>query len=279
MKTFLAVTVAVVASACVNYSLYLQKIAVDALPKVKVKLSWSVVKAFLTNIPWLKAQGFNVLGFALYMTALAFAPVSVVEPIIAAGIALLAYLAIKNLGEKPGPLDLYAIAGSIIGVVLLGLSLMEGLPTDYYHDPYELWGFTIAIYALAISVPLILGGGKKGRLSAGLGVSAGLMMGIAAVFSRLLMGNFHNQWYIWVVMCIATYLPGFIILQAALQRGMAVIVAPVYNGLMEFVPIVVGMIALNEKLPENNILKAIRLLAFAIILACTVILSRRAEVA
>lgn len=279
MKTFLAVTVAVVASACVNYSLYLQKIAVDALPKVKVKLSWSVVKAFLTNIPWLKAQGFNVLGFALYMTALAFAPVSVVEPIIAAGVALLAYLAIKNLGEKPGPLDLYAIAGSIIGVVLLGLSLMEGLPTDYYHDPYELWGFTIAIYALAISVPLILGGGKKGRLSAGLGVSAGLMMGIAAVFSRLLMGNFHNQWYIWVVMCIATYLPGFIILQAALQRGMAVIVAPVYNGLMEFVPIVVGMIALNEKLPENNILKAIRLLAFAIILACTVILSRRAEVA
>ncbi|RJP31126.1 MAG: hypothetical protein C4536_08630 [Actinobacteria bacterium] len=277
MKTFFAITVAVAASICLNYSLYLQKIAVDALPRVKLKLSWALVRSFITNIPWLKAQGFNVLGFALYMTALAFAPVSIVEPIIAAGVALLAYLAIRNLGERPGRLDMYAIAGSILGVILLGVSLAEGLPEDQLHDPLELWAFAAAAVLLSVVVPLVMRRRGESSLGTGLGVSAGLLMGIAAVFSRLLMGNFSGKWYLWIVACIATYLPGFIVLQAALQRGMAVVVAPVYNGLMEFVPILVGMIALNERFPDSFALSVIRVIAFVIILACTVILSRRAE--
>ena len=137
--TVLAVAMAVAASLFINYALFLEKVAVDALPKVKLKLSWALVKSFITNIPWLKAQGFNVLGFAIYMTALAFAPVSVVEPIIAAGLALTAYLAVKRLGEKPSRGDWYAIGGSIVGVILLGVSLAEGLPKDNLHDPIELW--------------------------------------------------------------------------------------------------------------------------------------------
>jgi drug/metabolite transporter (DMT)-like permease len=277
VKTVFAIMVAVTASICVNYSLYLQKIALDVLPQVKLKLSWSLLKAFLTNIPWLKAQGFNVLGFALYMTALAFAPVSIVEPIIAAGVALLAYLAIKNLGERPGRLDMYAIGGSILGVILLGVSLAEGLPEDQLHDPMELWAFTGAIVLIAVVAPLVLRSRGESGLGTGLGISAGLFIGIAAVFSRLLMGNFSGKWYVWIVACIATYLPGFILLQAALQRGMAVVVAPVYNGIMEFVPILVGMVALNERFPESFVLSAIRVVAFVLILACTLVLSRRAE--
>lgn len=278
VKEVFAITVAIAASICLNYSLYLQKDALDSLPPVGLKFSWSLIKAFLTDVPWLKAQGFNVFGFALYMTALAFAPVSIVEPIIAAGVALLAYLAIKKLGEKPSRMDTYAIAGSILGVVLLGVSLAEGLPEDVLsHDPIELWIFTGVVIFLSIAAPLVLRRKGESGLGTGLGISAGLFMGIAAVFSRLLMGNFNGIWYIWILFCLLTYIPGFIFLQAALQRGMAVVVAPVYNGIMEFVPILVGMVALNERFPENPFLIAARLLAFALILTCTVILSRRAE--
>jgi uncharacterized membrane protein len=277
MKTILAVAIAIVASILLNYSLYLQKKAVDSLPKVEFKLSWSVIKTFITNIPWLSAQGFNIAGFALYMLVLSFAPVSVVEPIIASGVVLLAYLAIKNLGEKPRHMDLVAIGITILGVVLLGVSLAEGIPDDRLHDPLELWLFAGGIIFLSAVIPMSLRRRGPSSEAAGLGISAGLFMGIAAVFSRLLMGNFHGQWYIWILACIATYTPGFVILQAALQRGMAVIVIPPYNGIMEFVPILVGTIALNERFPESTVLTVLRIISFALILVGTVILSKRAE--
>jgi uncharacterized membrane protein len=277
MRDVLAIAIAIVASICINYSLYLQKKAVDVLPTVKLRLSWDTIESFITNIPWLSAQAFNVSGFALYMVALAFAPVSIVEPIIAAGVALLAYLAIKNLGEKPRRVDLYAIGATIFGVILLGVSLAEGLPKDKLHDPIELWAFAGGIMLLSVVIPLILRGRGESSEAAGLGISAGLIMGIAAVFSRLLMGNFGHQWYIWLIACAATYTPGFVILQAALQRGMAVVVVPPYNGLMEFVPILVGTIALDEKFPKSPALTAIRIVSFVLILVGTVVLSRRAE--
>jgi uncharacterized membrane protein len=271
------VALAIAASLCVNYSLYLQKKAVGDLPQVRFRLSWSVIRAFITNKPWLIAQGFNVLGFALYMAVLSFAPVSIVEPIIAAGVALLAYLAIKNLGEELRPVDTWAIVATVLGVILLGVSLAEGIPDDRLHDPLELWLFAGAIVFLALATPLFLS--RRGRSSeaVGLGISAGLFMGIAAVFSRLLMGNFHDQWYIWILACIATYTPGFVILQAALQRGMAVIVVPPYNGLMVLVPIVVGTVALDERFPQSTALTVLRIISFVLIVAGTVVLSRRAE--
>jgi hypothetical protein len=46
---------------------------------------------------------------------------------------------------------------------------------------------------------------------------------------------------------------------------------------MEFVPILVGTIALNESFPSSHILTTFRLISFALILVGTVILSKRAE--
>src|SRR5450759_5544359 len=115
MKEVLAVGIALAASFCVNYSSYMQKKAVDALPELRIRISWAVIRSFVTNRPWLAAMGMDAVGTALFMTALIFAPVSIVEPIITAGIALLAYLAIKNLGEKPGWPDFSAIGMTALG--------------------------------------------------------------------------------------------------------------------------------------------------------------------
>ncbi len=279
MKTLFAIVMALVAAACLNLAIYLQKRAVDQLPQIKMKFSWALIKTFITNKPWLTAQVVNVIGFALYTVALDMAPVSIVEPLIASGVVLLAYLAMKHLGEKPRRIDLFAMGLSGLGVVLLGVSLAEGLPEDTLHDPLLVWIFAGIAVGLAILVPLALRG-NKAREAAGLGVSVGLFFGIAAVFQRLLLMQLGKDWTefaIFLVACALSYIPAFVILQAALQRGMAVIVAPVYNGLMEFVPIIIGMVALGEKFPSSVILTIVRILAFVLILAGTVILAGRAE--
>ena len=281
MKTVLSVAIAITAALLLNYAIYLQKKAVQTLPQVKMRLSWGVIKAFITNKEWLLAQIANVGGFAIYVVALSLAPVSIVEPIIASGVVLLVYLAIKNLGEKPRRIDLYAMGMSVLGVILIGVSLAEGLPEDVLRHPIEIWIFTGATVILAVIIPLVLmRSGSKSSEAAGLGISVGLLFGMAAVLTRLLMLNWGHDWVMFGVFaaaCIALYLPAFVILQAALQRGMAVVVAPIYNGLMEFVPIVVGMIALNERFPKSPVLSVVRVVAFVLILVGTVILSQRAE--
>ena len=280
MRESLAIAIAIVAALLLNWAIYLQKKAVLDLPEVKAKISWTLVKAFITNKPWMLAQIVNVSGFALYSVALALAPVSIVEPIIASGVVLLAYLAIKNLDEKPRRIDYFAMSASVLGVIFLGVSLAEGIPKDVLRHPLEIWFVAAGVLLLAVVLPIFMRGGSNNTQAAGLGVSVGLFFGMAAVFQRLLMLNIGHNWVLVVVFiaaCIATYVPAFIILQAALQKGMAMVVAPIYNGLMEFVPIVLGMAVLNEGFPQSNVLKVLRILAFALILMGTVILSQRAE--
>ncbi len=218
-------------------------------------------------------------GFTLYMVALSFAPVSIVEPIIASGVVIPAWLAMRHLGEKPRGLDFLGMGMSVLGVVFIALSLMEGLPEDVLDHPVEIWLIAAAVFGLAATVPLMMRRSPE-RKAAGLGVSVGLLFGIAAVFTRLTLMFWNDDrvlFGLFAAACVAGYLPGFITLQAALQKGMAAVVAPIYNGIMELVPILLGMLVLNEKLPRSALLTALRITAFALIITGAVILSARAE--
>ncbi len=287
MKTVLAVACAVAASLGINYALYLQKKAVEKLPAVKLEISWTVFMAFASNRPWLISIGVTLVGGAFYSIAILLAPISVVQPIVASGVALRAYLAIKNLGEKPGKADLYAIGVTILGVILIGVSLAEGIPPEAEHSPGILWIFTGAVVFLALVIPLLMRGGVGNRQAAGLGISVGLLFGIAAIFSRLLLLDWSNQFSargisvvfasVFLLGWALTVIPAFIMLQAALQRGMAVVVVPLVAGLSQLVPILGGMIALNEPFPKSTALSAVRILAFVLILGATVVLARTAE--
>ena len=229
MKTSFAIACAVAASLAFNYAMYAQKKAVGTLPEVKMQLSWSVIKAFLSNRAWLLSMVVVLFGSALYAYALTVAPISIVQPIMASGVALLAYLAIKNLGEKPRRIDLVAIGLSILGVALIGVSLAEGLPKDVKHSPVSLWIFTAALVVVAIVIPLAMMKGSDARKAAGLGIAVGILYGTSAVFAKLLLVDWSAQWSqrgllvvfssVFLVAWAVTLVPAFIILQAALQKG------------------------------------------------------------
>ncbi len=287
MKTLIAVWFSVIASLLFNYAVFLNKKAVANLPEVGLNSSLSTLKAFLTNKLILAMIALSLTGSGFYVVAIALAPISVVQPIVGSGVVLLAYLAIKNLGESPRRIDYFAIGMNILGVILLGASLAEGIPEKVKHSPETLWILAAFILGLAIVVPVISHGSSASRLGASLGVTVGLLYGIAAVFSRLMLVDWTNRWSsqgftalfssIFLLAWAASFFPAIVVLQAALQKGLAVVVVPVLAGISQLVPIFVGMVALNEPFPENSALSAIRVLGFCLILAGSVILSKRAE--
>jgi drug/metabolite transporter (DMT)-like permease len=284
VKTVAGILIAIASALLFNHAVYRMKISVEVLPRIEMSSSWGVVKTFITNWPWLSAQIENIAGFILYAVALSIIPVSIVEPITAAGIVLLVYLAIRQLGEKVRPRDYAAIGMTVLGVILISLSLERGVSeaTPNYH---LFWIIAAVILGVAIAAPLLMGKKSTSVLAVALAVSGGLLDGIAGVFTRLVMINWGNDWkstLVLLIVCVLAYVAAFIILQAGLQRGKAIVVAPVYNGIMELVPIVVGIVALNESFPTVNgktdiFLSAMRILAFALILVGTLMLASRPE--
>jgi uncharacterized membrane protein len=287
VNTFLAIICAVVASLAFNYAMYAQKKALAGLPEVKLPPSWTVLKAFLSNWLWLASIGLVLLGSVGYAYALSQAPISIVQPIMASGVALLAYLAIKNLGEKPRRKDLVAIGLSILGVVLVAVSMAEGLPKGVKHSATALWIFTGALIVVAAAVPFLMRGRGQGQRAAGLGVTVGILYGVSAVFAKLMLVDWGNQWAskgilvlfssIFLLGWAITLAPAFVILQAALQKGMAIVVVPILASIQQVVPIAMGMVALHERMPHDPFLTVVRISGFVLILVATVILSRRAE--
>lgn len=288
METVVAVACAVGTAICFNLAMYFNKKAVADLPRVGLKgEKKGVLKAFLANRLMHRFMIFGLIGAGLYVVAISMAPVSIVQPIVSSGVVLLAYLAIKNLGEKPRRIDYLAIGLSVLGVILIGVSLAEGLPKKIEHDPALFWICVAVVVFLAVMVQVLMRGRTGNRQAAALGISVGLLYGIAAVFARLMIVDWGNQWSsrgvlalftsIYLLGWLCTFVPAIIMVQAAFQRGMAIVVVPIFAGLAQLVPIVVGMVALKEPLPESAVLIAVRFVAFAFILTGTVILSRRAE--
>lgn len=286
VKTLLAVFCAIIAAILFNVAGFLQKKAVDRLPRVCLKPSWTVFKAFVTNKPWMISLAVSLVGGVFYYVAVMLAPISIVQPIVSAGVALLVYLAVRNLGERLRISDFIAIGCTVLGVMMIGVSLSKGISSPRPYDAVRLWVFAGSLFLLAGVIPF-LAGGKGTRQGTVLGVSTGLLYGLSAVFSRLLLLDWSNQWkekgllvvfssVFLIVVTVANVL-GIIVMQAAFQRGLASIVGPVVGGLNQTVPILAGMLVLMESLPGNPLLSAARIAGFCTILGATVVLSRRAE--
>jgi uncharacterized membrane protein len=286
MKTLVAVICAVIAALGYNYSAYLWKKAVDRLPRVKFKLQAEVLRAFFTNRPWLFATGIMLGASVFYGIALAFAAASIVAPIIASGLAFLAYLAIKNLGERPRTVDLVAIGLDVLGVAFIGASLAEDVAgkvssNTLSYNATALWVVAGVTVLLAVVIPLTMRLAGAGREAAGLGISIGLLYGWTTVFARILLYDWTKGMFlgslVFVIAWAAVTIPGLVIYQAALQRGMAVIVVPIQAGLAQLIPIIVGMTILGEAFPRSGVLTALRIAGFACVLVATIILAQRSE--
>lgn len=277
MAVWFAVLLALGASFCENYSTYMQKKALGTLPTLTFKLSWTVIKAWITNRPWVSAVVMECVGITLYMLALIRLPVSVVEPIVTAGIALVAFLAITKLGEKPGVIDIMAMCTIVAGVIMLAMSLVGGVDKHNTYMPGFLWPAVAGVAFIAVALPLGLYLFRKQNLASGLGCAGGLVFGLSAVFSRLLMGNSGGLWYVWLLACAVTYPLGFGLFQSGLQRGRAVVIAPIYNAMMLAVPIFIGTLAMNEHMPASETLAALRIVSFVLIVFGSIVLARTAE--
>ncbi|MDD5748593.1 MAG: DMT family transporter [Actinomycetota bacterium] len=287
MKLVLGVILAIIATVLMNYGNYLQKMELANLPRIGSISVFDTIRAFLNSRTWLTAQGIQITGACAHNFAVAFAPLSVVEPIDASGIALLVVLAVTRLKEKAALVDWLGIFSVTGGVLMLAVTLFQTTSTEQEYRPVILWFFIILMCLISISSLIAAFSRRDEKASSFLGIGVGMLVGLTAIFTKMAWIDIANRWgeyrvagfmfslYFWLA--IVNSVVCMVLFQTALQRGLAIVVVPLVTGFSNLIPIIVGFVAFREPFPSGAIMISLRLASIFLIIGGAILLSLRRE--
>jgi len=280
MPIWAAILVAIVATSLMNFGLALQKKGAASLPKIGEEKGGKVFKAFMKSRIWVIGTALMTCGWGLYLVSTKFAPISIIQPTLGVGLAVLALFSVFYLHEKIRALEWTAFAAMLTGMILLGLSA-----TDEGKPPLPEWppllGVTAAVLGLSVIAYVL---GKRGALAgirtdSLLGMVSGLFIGLAALYTKAMFTFLdEGQRLIGLGVCLTVVIGanviGLGVMQSGFQRGKALVVVSLEAVLNKVVAIIGGMIALAEFLPEDPAESKMRVVAFILILFGTAALAR-----
>ncbi len=233
------ILLALAAAACFECSYVLQALEVRALPAIG-RPGLGVLRRLAARPRWALAIALGLAGFALQVLALRHAPVTLVQPLLAAGLlGLLAFSALV-LHEPVGRRELAAVAAIIAGVTAIALAdPARGESTDAvaFAVAAGVLG-AVALGAFALRRPGV------GVLLASAIAADALAVLAAAQAARALPAFLETA--AWCALAGAGGLATLAAESAVLQRRGASRVAPIVLGGQVAVPVLLAPVLLGE---------------------------------
>jgi drug/metabolite transporter (DMT)-like permease len=290
---YTGIPLALLATTAYNVGLIVEKRALERMPTLDVRRVPRMVVSLLTSRAWLAGFALMLTGLACQIVVLTFEPVSIVQPVLASGVALVLVLSRVVLRERLGAAETWCVAAIAVSVVLLALSA-TGSSTEAGHHASPGWLAAVMIPSVAVGVlvaasPLHARTHKHGAPATGVsfGIGTGLLYGVAALaikaLSGILVGQ-HTAASIAVSVVSSPYLyalggclaVAMLLFQAALQACRASIVVPVSGVASSVYFVIAGTLLFHEHLPASPARLALRLTGIALAALVLIMLSRQA---
>jgi hypothetical protein len=257
----LGLVLALASAGALNWGYIAQHGVAATLPPLTLRRPIHSLRLLFANLRWFAGFFVGIVGWALYVAALALAPLSLVQAASAGGIGLLALLVWRTTGVAPQRRERTGVACAVAGLVLLGTSLAGERPGGTH-------GSAVAVSTwLAISVAVAgVAARPAARVlapGAGLGVAAGVLYAAGDVGTKAAVGGGGRLFFMLPV--LACHGLAFVALQFGFQRGGALATAGVATLFTNALPIVAGIALYREPLP-GGALGAFRVLAFGAVI-------------
>ena len=268
-QTAVALVLALASATLTNIAYLLEHDAAAALPTLSLRRPLHSVQALLTDRSWLLGFALEGAGFALYVVALALAPLSLVQSVAAGGIGILAFVSARMSHRQLGRTELAGVWISMLGLLALAVSLLggSGEGTGGTTGEILLW---LGATAAAAGVALLLGR-RFGWSGVAYGIAGGLLFSIGDISVKVAtQGGVRTAFAVGVVI---GYSLGTFFLQLGYQKSRALTVAGIATLLTNALPIAAGSVVLGEPVPSGA-LGALRILAFAAVTAGAILLAR-----
>jgi hypothetical protein len=271
VRLALALAATLASSCALNVGYLLEHGAVGKLPPLTIRSPLTSLRRLLGSRRWVLGFAIESFGWALFVLALALAPLSLVQATAAGGIGILALLVSRVTHVPLSPHERLGVVIAVAGLVLLGISLAGG-HGEGGGAGYLTVGLWIGASAVAALVSVQLLSGRIGAAPA-YGVAAGLLFAAGDIATKGAVEAADSH-LAFVAALIAAYAFGTLVLQAGFQRGSALTTAGIATLLTNALPIVAGMTIFGEPLPEGW-LGAVRIAAFACVVVGAVFLGER----
>ena len=253
MSGALGILLAVAAAACFGIGLPLQARRARVLPDLGTAPRRAAL-AFLRDARWVAASCLVLAGWGLELSALARAPVALVFPTAAAGVAAVGVLCARWFGERLSRGDWAGVVAMMVGVASAAASASGDTPSPDRVSVVGLATVTAGLLVLGAS-GLLLGGrgrtrelipsGASGLLYAGSGLltkALGVAMGVSAGFAA----------EAGLLALLALFAAGGAFgLQVALQRGRATVAAAWSTAISSLVPGLLAGPVFGEEWPSG----------------------------
>jgi Magnesium transporter NIPA len=289
---YAGISLALLATTAYNVGLIQEKRALGRMPALDMRRVPRVIGNLLADPAWLAGFALMLLGLACQTIVLTFEPVSVVQPVLASGVALVLVLSRLVLRERLGAMELRCVAAMAVCVILLAAS-GGGKGTGAGHHASPGWMAGIAIPSAVIGL-LVAASPLRSRSLADrapnaalfFGAGTGLLYGVAALAIKALSGILvHNHGAASIVTGIVSspYLYVFagssaaamLLYQVGLQSCRASILVPVSTVTGSAYFLIVGTWLFREHLPADPAKLVLRLAAIAVAGLVIITLSRR----
>ena len=281
---------ALLSTTAYNSGLIVEKQALAGLPALSGRRVLALAGSLLTSPRWLAGFALMLCGLGLQVLALMFAPVTVVQPVIASGVAIVLVLSRIVLRERLGRGEYACVGVMAVSVILLALSADGAAAVGFAVSGPRMAAVAIPTCLAALAAASAAGSGprKHARPATGVsyGVATGLLYGVAALAIKALSGTLRHAHgtgavsavlsspYLYVMAACSA--AGLLLFQTALQRCRISIVAPVSNVLGSIYFMVAGTWLFHERLPADPARLALRLAGILIAGVVVVLLSRQA---
>src|SRR5947208_14049483 len=123
VQTAIALLLALASTTLTNVAYLREHDAAAALPALSLRRPLRSVEALLTDRSWLFGFALESGGFALYVAALALAPLTLVQSVSAGGIGILAFVSARMRRQRLGRHELAGVLVPLLGLLALAVPL------------------------------------------------------------------------------------------------------------------------------------------------------------
>jgi hypothetical protein len=207
-------------------------------------------------------------SWGFHVAALALAPISLVQSVIAGGLVLLTVVADRLFGFKVTRREWIGVALTAAGLAFLAATL--GDAAGDRHSDYDT--VTLTIYVSVLVIFGLIAAASETPKSPGtmLAISTGLIWGGSDVTIKALSAHTDDGIAVLIhplapVIAILSFV-GLVVSAKSLQLGKAVPVIAVTSAAANIVTIASGLIVFGEPLPDDPLALGVRILAFILVI-------------
>jgi len=214
-------------------------------------------------------------AWAFHVAALAMAPMSVVQVVLASGVVLIAVMADRLFGFSVGPRQWWGLALTAVGLILLAVTLPK---TTGAHSGFSTSGM-IAFEAglFGLGGLLIMGpraGAPAEHHGVMLGAAAGILFGVSDVAIKALTGLVGSGGALglvspWLLVCVLGSIVAFYASARGLQDGDAVPVIAITGTAANVTGIAGGIIVFGDPLPGHAVGIIVQAFAFVLVIVAS----------